>query len=105
MVNNTIWMNDNKNENNWTRREVGALWTKLSKDKSQKYMTGHIQTSLEGKIDIVIFSNKDKKTDKAPDFRIYLSEKKKDEAPVARSGATQKSKATQAESLEEADVL
>ena len=71
-------MNDNKNENNWTRREVGALWTKLSKDKSQKYMTGHIQTSLEGKIDIVIFSNKEKKTDKAPDFRIYLSEKKND---------------------------
>ena len=72
-------MNDNKNDSNWTRREVGALWTKLSKDKSQKYMTGHIQTSLEGKIDVVIFSNKDKRTDKAPDFRIYLSEKKMDD--------------------------
>ena len=59
----------------WDRREVGALWTKLSKDKSQKYMTGHIQTHLEGKLDVVIFSNKDKKNDKAPDFRIYISDK------------------------------
>lgn len=101
-------MNDNKNENNWTRREVGALWTKLSKDKSQKYMTGHIQTSLEGKIDIVIFSNKDKKTDKAPDFRVYLSEKKKDEiasSATVKSGASQSRPKPQQEPLEDADVL
>lgn len=63
---------------------MGALWTKLSKDKSQKYMTGHIQTSLEGKIDIVIFSNKDKKSDKAPDFRVYISDRgeKKETQPI-----------------------
>jgi len=68
----------------WDRREVGALWTKLSKDKSQKYMTGHIQTHLEGKIDVVIFSNKDKKNEKAPDFRIYISDKEaKSTAAVA----------------------
>jgi len=68
----------------WDRREVGALWTKLSKDKSQKYMTGHIQTHLEGKIDVVIFSNKDKKNEKAPDFRIYISDKEtKSAAAVA----------------------
>jgi uncharacterized protein (DUF736 family) len=71
-------------QSKWDRREVGALWTKLSKDKSQKYMTGHIETSLEGKIDLVIFSNKDKKSDKAPDFRVYISDRdKKDAAPVA----------------------
>lgn len=70
-------------QNKWDRREVGALWTKLSKDKSQKYMTGHIQTSLEGKIDIVIFSNKDKKSDKAPDFRVYISDRgEKKETPA-----------------------
>ena len=101
-------MNDNKNENNWTRREVGALWTKLSKDKSQKYMTGHIQTSLEGKIDIVIFSNKEKKTDKAPDFRIYLSEKKNDSVASnanVKSGASQSRPKPQEESLEDEGVL
>lgn len=102
-------MNDNKNDNNWTRREVGALWTKLSKDKSQKYMTGHIQTSLEGKIDIVIFSNKDKRTDKAPDFRVYLSEKKKDSAsPMETSnkvGVVSKKVSAPETDSEEADVL
>jgi uncharacterized protein (DUF736 family) len=69
-------MSDNKTETSkWDQREVGALWTKISKDKTQKYMTGHINTSLEGKIDIVIFSNKEKKSDKSPDFRIYISDK------------------------------
>lgn len=69
-------MNDKKTETSkWGQREVGALWTKISKDKTQKYMTGHINTSLEGKIDIVIFSNKEKKSDKSPDFRIYISDK------------------------------
>jgi len=95
-------MSDNKNESNWTRREVGALWLKLSKDKSQKYMTGHMQTSLEGKIDVVVFSNKDKKTDKAPDFRIYLSEKKTEEAA---SGAPAKSGASQGQSKPKQEVL
>jgi uncharacterized protein (DUF736 family) len=78
-------MNAKTEQTKWDRREVGALWTKLSKDKSQKYMTGHIQTHLEGKIDVVIFSNKDKKNDKAPDFRIYISDKseKKDASTTA----------------------
>ena len=101
-------MSDNKNESNWTRREVGALWLKLSKDKSQKYMTGHIQTSLEGKIDIVVFSNKDKKTDKAPDFRVYLSEKKSETAlpnvPVKRDASQTQSKPQQ-EALDDEGVL
>jgi len=68
-------MNDNKTENKWGNREMGALWLKLSKDKTQKYMTGHINSSLEGKIDVVIFSNKEKKSDKSPDFRIYASDR------------------------------
>ena len=101
-------MSDNKNESNWTRREVGALWLKLSKDKSQKYMTGHIQTSLEGKIDIVIFSNKEKKTDKAPDFRVYLSEKKSETAvpnvPVKRDASQAQSKPQQG-ALDDEGVL
>lgn len=68
-------MNDNKTENKWGNREMGALWLKLSKDKTQKYMTGHINSSLEGKIDVVIFSNKEKKSEKSPDFRIYASDR------------------------------
>jgi uncharacterized protein (DUF736 family) len=85
-------MSDNKTETSkWGQREVGALWTKISKDKSQKYMTGHINTSLEGKIDIVIFSNKEKKSDKSPDFRIYVSDRpqKQKETPTSKAAASE----------------
>jgi len=75
-------MNDNKTENKWGNREMGALWLKLSKDKTQKYMTGHINSSLEGKIDVVIFSNKDKKSEKSPDFRIYASDRAENKQKV-----------------------
>ena len=68
-------MSDVETENKWDTRELGALWLKISKDKSQKYMTGHINSSLEGKIDVVIFSNKEKKSEKSPDFRIYASDR------------------------------
>lgn len=86
----------------WGNKEIGALWMKVSQSKGQKYMTGHIETDLEGRIDVVIFTNKDKKSDKAPDFRIYISDKKQTQgqnqkgsadAPPARSQAAQKPKA------------
>ncbi len=85
-------MSDNKTDTSkWGQREVGALWTKISKDKSQKYMTGHINTSLEGKIDIVIFSNKEKKSDKSPDFRIYVSDRpqKQKEQPAGKAHSSE----------------
>jgi len=99
-------MNTKTEPSKWDRREVGALWTKLSKDKSQKYMTGHIQTSLEGKIDIVIFSNKEKKSDKSPDFRVYISDKeKKESSPAAVSAPNKASVASSAETQDEDGVL
>lgn len=82
----------------WGNKEIGALWMKVSQNKGQKYMTGHIETELEGKIDVVIFTNKDKKNDKAPDFRIYVSDKKGQNqkspavAPAARTQTTQRTK-------------
>lgn len=100
-MNNT--KNDGKTEktNKWDNRELGALWLKVSKDKSQKYMTGHIQTSLEGKIDVVVFSNKDKKSDKSPDFRVYISDKK-----ATTENAAQPTKAAVAQTQDDdSDVL
>jgi len=88
----------------WDRREVGALWTKLSKDKSQKYMTGHIQTHLEGKIDVVIFSNKDKKNDKAPDFRIYISDKET-KSPAAVAVASKPAEAATVSASDDDGIL
>jgi len=86
-------MSDVKTENKWDTRELGALWLKISKDKSQKYMTGHINSSLEGRIDVVIFSNKEKKSEKSPDFRIYASDrpdKQKEQTATTSSTPTKK---------------
>tara|TARA_Y100000361_G_scaffold141563_1_gene146739 strand:- start:97 stop:390 length:294 start_codon:yes stop_codon:yes gene_type:complete len=69
-------MSDNTN-NEWEKREVGALWTKTSQSSGKKYFSGHfkIQTEFgeDKKIPVVAFFNKDKKSENAPDFRIYLS--------------------------------
>lgn len=99
-------MNATKTENKWDVRELGALWMKVSKDKSQKYMTGHINTSLEGKIDIVIFSNKEKKTDKSPDFRVYASDRAENkQKDLVGSTAPVPSKKAQSSSEDEDGVL
>jgi uncharacterized protein (DUF736 family) len=95
-------MNATKTENKWDTRELGALWLKVSKDKSQKYMTGHINSSLEGKVDIVIFSNKEKKSDKSPDFRIYASDRA-DNKQKALAGTAAPAPSSKAQSASEDD--
>ena len=55
--------------------EIGALWKKTS---------GKGTTYLSGKIDgrqVVVFVNKDKKSDKHPDYRVLLSRPKEQAAP------------------------
>jgi len=79
-------MSDNTN-NEWEKREIGALWTKESKNSGKKYFSGHfkIQTEFgeDKRIPVVAFFNKDKKSENAPDFRIYLSK------PAESQAATQ----------------
>jgi uncharacterized protein (DUF736 family) len=69
-------------------------------------MTGHINSSLEGKIDIVIFSNKEKKSDKSPDFRIYASDRAENkQKELAGTAAPASSKKTQSTSEDDDGVL
>ena len=69
-------MSENTN-NEWEKREIGALWTKTSQASGKKYFSGHfkIQTEFgeDKKVPVVAFFNKDKKSENPPDFRIYLS--------------------------------
>ena len=69
-------MSENTN-NEWEKREIGALWTKTSQASGKKYFSGHfkIQTEFgeDKKVPVVAFFNKDKKSENSPDFRIYLS--------------------------------
>jgi uncharacterized protein (DUF736 family) len=68
--------NKNNQENEWSKREIGALWIRES--PNQKYFSGHFTTQdelgVEQKVKVVIFTNKHKKKDNHPDFRIYKSE-------------------------------
>ena len=71
-------MADNsKTNNDWDKREVGALWTKTSQSSGKKYFSGHFKMENEfgeeKKVQVVAFYNKDKKSENQPDFRIYIS--------------------------------
>ena len=63
-------MNTDKN-NEWSERELGALWKRQSGD--QKYLTGKIKNQDGSTQSVVIFKNKFKDKDNQPDFRVYKS--------------------------------
>ena len=80
-------MSDEQKNNDWKERELGALWVKKSLSGTQ-YMTGHIELKdVSGKVRLVVFKNKHKynedgsiANDKAPDFRLYKSEDREQQA-------------------------
>lgn len=54
--------------------EIGALWKK--EGKSQKFLSGKInlkEVGYDKDVDVIVFTNKSKKSDRHPDLRIYLS--------------------------------
>jgi len=65
----------NTEQNEWAKREIGALWEKQS--PTQTYFSGHFtvadEKGVEQKVKVVIFTNKHKKKDTHPDYRIYRS--------------------------------
>lgn len=77
------------NKTDWSKRELGALWKK--KSATQTYLTGHLSFEDGERINVVVFSNKNKKNDKAPDFRVYVSEPKTQAAkPVTQTASAPK---------------
>ena len=70
--------NDSKKPSEWRERELGALWKKDG--KTQKFYSGFVKlnkgTDSEEEINIVIFLNKLKQKDNAPDLIIYESKDK-----------------------------
>lgn len=108
-------MNTNKTQNNeWSKRELGALWKKDS--AKGKYLSGYLnltELGITDKVNVVLFSNKNKTKDTAPDFRIYLSVDKNNTNGGAQKAAPvktySKSKSTPVakvvEESEEEDLL
>lgn len=82
---------NNTTKNDWEKRELGALWTKVSQGSGKKYFSGHIKIESdfgeEKKINVVAFHNKDKKSENQPDFRIYLSKPRASEGDPAMAEA------------------
>ena len=66
---------DNNKESEWKQRERGALWKK--EGKNQNYLTGVIKSlddmGQEVKSKVIVFANKNKTSENAPDFIIYES--------------------------------
>ena len=56
--------------------EIGVLWLKKSA-KGTPYMSGKIND-----LQVVVFKNKDKKSDKHPDYRVLLSRPREEAAPA-----------------------
>ena len=82
--------------------EVGALWKRQAKSNGQTYLSGHIKQDdgfgEEKQVKVVVFSNKNKKSENAPDFRIYLSNL---DSKTASTEENVEAKKTDEEPLEE----
>lgn len=85
-------MADNTN-NDWDKREVGALWTKTSQSSGKKYFSGHFKMENEfgeeKRVSVVAFYNKDKKSENQPDFRIYLSRPASEQTTTQQDATTE----------------
>jgi len=100
------------NKTDWSKLELGALWKR--KSATQTYLSGYIKVDELGtrkEVKVVVFSNKNKKdNDKAPDFRVYLSEPKSTSSdsviktPVKSQAKPIQKKVTVSESEDE-DIL
>ena len=62
--------------NDWSNREMGALWRRQG--KNQNYLSGYVKIGefgTEREVRVVVFTNKGKaKNPKAPDFVVYESQ-------------------------------
>jgi uncharacterized protein (DUF736 family) len=78
-------MTDNKDKNEWTDREIGALWINVKQSDGSKYLTGSINGEK-----VVVFKNKShEENDKAPYFRVYKHQERENAAaaPVKKEVA------------------
>jgi len=66
---------ENESTSEWRKRELGALWKK--EGKSQRFYSGFVKMNKgspeEKEVRLVIFVNKVKSNERAPDLVIYES--------------------------------
>ena len=69
--------------------------------RNQKYLAGHVKTPDGSEQKVVIFSNKNRSSDKAPHFRVYKSEDQKAQSTADTSVDDMSS----AQSEEDSDLI
>tara|TARA_Y100001951_G_C11277569_1_gene262987 strand:+ start:251 stop:538 length:288 start_codon:yes stop_codon:yes gene_type:complete len=74
--------NTTTKNNEWREREVGALWMKQG--ATQDFMSGHCSVNDE-KIELVVFKNKNKTSDRAPDYILYKNRRLDENTPQKQS--------------------
>ena len=83
-------------QNDWKERELGAMWTRVS-SSGNKYLSGVLTFKSDIKagqpVQIVSYSNKDKKSDSQPDFRVYVSDSPKTTTGTVKPAAKSAPKA------------
>jgi len=84
MENTTSDNTSNNSENN--NEELGALWKRQARSSGQTYLAGHLKGGEFGDegVKVVVFSNKNKTNERAPDFRIYKSKPMQGEVDAAQ---------------------
>jgi len=101
MENTTSNTSDNTKYNN---EELGALWKRTARSDGQTYLAGHIKGGELGlgeeTVKVVVFSNKNKTNERAPDFRIYKSKPVQEQEQEAKA-SEQPEASKQPEALEE----
>lgn len=68
---------ETKNQTKPRREDIGALWRRLS-SRGIPYYSGQIIINQEF-FNIIVFEEKNKKSNRAPDLRIYMAEDRDDQ--------------------------
>ncbi len=88
----------NEIQNEWRKREIGALWKRESKSSGKKYLSGTLKVNelgVETVLEVVVFPNINKKSEKSPDFVMYLSKDKENKGQPANAVAAQTGRVAQ----------
>tara|TARA_Y100000593_G_scaffold94302_1_gene192783 strand:+ start:20515 stop:20814 length:300 start_codon:yes stop_codon:yes gene_type:complete len=93
--------NTSNNDKSFDNTEVGALWKRQARGDGQVYLAGHVRLNEDSDdtTKVVVFTNKHKKSEKAPDYRIYLS-KPMSQASSSEDSGFPENKTTQQETEE-----
>jgi len=95
-------------QSEWRQRELGAFWKREYKSGDGTYLAGHIiekdEYGAEKKTKVVLFSNRDKPSERAPDFKLYRSKEYNAPSEVS-SEANVESSAKAEDNSPEEDIL